>query len=148
AVDRADVDDAAEAARRHAIDHVAAQVEHAVEIDLHQLVPLLRRHLAQAGIAGDAGGVDQDVDAAVLLLDARDELPAAVEVAHIGRLEGDGAVEIGQLVPKSLDALGPGGQVHCNHLAAGSDQLSADFRAQSTDAAGDDGDALWSVCLV
>ena len=42
----------------------AEREEHAVQVHPQQFVPLLRRHLAQAGVAGDAGGVDQNVDAA------------------------------------------------------------------------------------
>src|SRR5690606_30684937 len=57
AVDRTDVDDAAETARHHTFDRVPAQVEHAVEVDRHHRVPLRALHLAQGGVAGDAGGV-------------------------------------------------------------------------------------------
>ncbi len=104
-------------------------------------MPLLRGHLAQTGVAGDAGGVDQDVDAAVLLFDPFDQLSAAVEVADVDRLERDGAAEVGDLIVERGHALRARGQVQRDHLAPGAGQLTADFRAEAADAAGDQGEA-------
>ena len=40
-----------------------------VEVGVDDLLPLLRRHLVEHGVAGDAGVVDQHVDRAELGLD-------------------------------------------------------------------------------
>src|SRR3546814_873068 len=69
AVDRADLDDPAPLAFAHAFDHRAGHVEHRVEVGVDDLLPLLRAHLVEGAVAGDAGVVDQDVDRAELLLD-------------------------------------------------------------------------------
>ena len=62
AVDRRDIDDAAELALAHALDHVAAHVEQRIEIGVDHRRPLLGLHPMQLRIAGDAGIVDQHVD--------------------------------------------------------------------------------------
>src|SRR3546814_18731529 len=63
-VHRTDVDDPAESARRHALDRVAAVVEHAVQVHLQHRVPLPALLLAQGGGAGHAGGLYRDVGGA------------------------------------------------------------------------------------
>src|SRR3546814_2479753 len=69
AVDRTDLDDPAPLAFAHAFDHRAGDVEHRVEVGVDDLLPLLRAHLVEGAVAGDAGVVDQDVDRAELLPD-------------------------------------------------------------------------------
>src|SRR3546814_18548503 len=61
--------DLAPLAFAHAFDHRAGHVEHRVEVAVDDLLPLLRPHLVEGAVAGDAGVVDQDVDRAHLLLD-------------------------------------------------------------------------------
>jgi len=104
-------------------------------------VPLLRAHLAQAGIAGDAGGVDDDVDAAVAVFDLRERLPATFEIADVERCEVDRATEFGEFAVEGGDPFAACGQVECHHLTPGAGEVAADFGAQSADAAGDDGNA-------
>ena len=74
AVDRGDVDDAAEAPLAHAVDHRARHVEQRIEIGADHLLPLLMRHLLQHGVARDAGIVDQHFDRTDLVLDIDDAL--------------------------------------------------------------------------
>src|SRR6185437_454837 len=83
AVHRTDVDDAAEAALGHPFHGVAAHVEHAVEVDVHQLAPLHRAHFLERGGACSAGTVDRDVDAAVFPGDMVDEVGAILEVRDV-----------------------------------------------------------------
>src|SRR5690606_17917735 len=66
AVEGADVDDAAEAALAHAVDHRAAHVEAGAEVGVDHRLPAVRAHAVKGGVAGDAGVVDEDVDGAVL----------------------------------------------------------------------------------
>ena len=67
--DRGDVDDAAVVLRDHQRDHRAAAIELAVEIDPHDLGPRGRVIFPGLGVrTGDAGVVDQDVDAAKRVL--------------------------------------------------------------------------------
>src|SRR5262249_13069027 len=105
AVDRGDVDDAAEAPFAHPFDDVAAHVEYAVEVDAQHVDPLLRRHLAQGRVAGDTGGVDEDVDRAVLRLDRFDRLRTLLEVADVDRLEEDLVRVAVDLAAELVDAL-------------------------------------------
>jgi hypothetical protein len=63
AIDRRDVDDAPRALRHHRLDGLLADVEDAVEVGAQHGVPVLRAHLAKAAVAGDAGVVDQQVEA-------------------------------------------------------------------------------------
>ena len=63
--DRGDADDASVLAVAHVLDHGAAAVEHAGQIDRDDLLPVLVGLLPERrGAAGDAGVVHQDVDAA------------------------------------------------------------------------------------
>ena len=47
-------------------------MEHAAQVDVDHAVELLQRHFLQARVLGDAGVVDQHVDAAEFFLDAGD----------------------------------------------------------------------------
>src|SRR3546814_1695142 len=55
AVDRTDLDDPAPLAFAHAFDHRAGDVEHRVEVGVDDFLPLLRGHLVEGAVAGDAG---------------------------------------------------------------------------------------------
>ena len=57
-------------------------VEHARQVGVDDLMPLLRRHLVKRCIAGDAGVVDQDVDRAKIGLDLRDACGACLIIAN------------------------------------------------------------------
>ena len=58
AIDRGDIDDSAELAAAHALDHWPAHVEQRIQIGVDHRAPLLRCHAVKHGIAGDAGIVD------------------------------------------------------------------------------------------
>src|SRR3546814_6455037 len=52
-------------------------------------VPLHRFHFAQGGVAGDAGGIDQDVERAMRGLDLAHQRPAGGEIGDVERGEVD-----------------------------------------------------------
>ena len=84
AIDGCDVDYTAISALAHAVDDLAARhVEQAGEVDEDHLVPLLRRHLVQHGVAGDAGVVDQHVDRPELGLNLGHSPLAVLELADV-----------------------------------------------------------------
>ena len=89
AVDRGDVDDAAELAGAHAFDHLAGHVEQRAEIGVDDRVPLLERHLVKGAVAGDAGIVDQHVDRAEIGLDLLDARGAGVERTDVPFVDGN-----------------------------------------------------------
>ncbi len=94
AVDRRDVDDAAEAAGAHGVDDEAAHVEDRVEIDVDHFAPLLGRHLVKHCVAGDAGVVDDDVDRTEGLGDLSDALGALVVVADVPLVDRDAGLDL------------------------------------------------------
>src|SRR3546814_5747707 len=65
-------------------------------------LPLLALHLAQGGVAGDAGGIDQDVERAVRGDDVFDQPAAGVEIGDVAGGEMD--VEAGGFPAERLDA--------------------------------------------
>src|SRR6185437_12741165 len=138
AVHGADVDDAAESAIAHAVHHVAAHVEHAVEVDVHQVAPLRLAHFLERGVAGDAGGVDHDVHAAVGFVDVLDQGFAILETGDVRRGEHDAAVERLRFLAECGQPFLAIAQVGGDDLAPGGRQLFADFGAQTADAAGHD----------
>src|SRR5262249_18448404 len=83
AVDRGDVDDAAELALAHALDHRAAHVEQRAEIGVDDGAPLVRLHAVEHGVARDPGIVDDDVDGTDLAFDLLQSGGAGVERRHI-----------------------------------------------------------------
>ena len=52
----------------HVGHHLLGDVEHAVQVGFNHLVPVLAGHLEEHAVAGDAGIVDQHIDAAVFCL--------------------------------------------------------------------------------
>ena len=89
AVDRRDVDDAAELALAHALDDVAAHVEQRAEVGVDHRGPLLRLHAVQRGVLGDAGVVDQHLDRTEIGLDLLDARRAGVERRHVPLVDVD-----------------------------------------------------------
>ncbi|KAF4531324.1 hypothetical protein B566_EDAN019431, partial [Ephemera danica] len=83
AVHRRDLDDAAEALFHHARHHLLGDVEHAVEVGVDDRVPVVRRHLQEHAVAGDAGVVHQHVDRAVCGHGLAESIDRALPVAHI-----------------------------------------------------------------
>ena len=105
-IDRGDVDDASPALGQHALDDLLGRVEQAGEIGINHRPPVLRGHLAEGAVAGDASIVDQYIDRADSLVHHVEGLAGAVPV-------GDVAVDAVE-VEARLELLGnPGG------LAAG-----------------------------
>jgi hypothetical protein len=83
AVDRADIDDAAELPLLHPLEHRLGHVEAAAEIDVDHLVPHLAGHPLHRRVAGDSGIVDEDVDRPQLRLDLAAAFEAGVEIADV-----------------------------------------------------------------
>jgi hypothetical protein len=67
----AGVEDHARALRQHRRQHGLRAMEHAAQVDVDDRVELRQRHLLQPCVLGDAGVVDQHVDAAETLLHGR-----------------------------------------------------------------------------
>jgi hypothetical protein len=142
AVHRRDVDDAPETAFAHAFDDSAAHVEHAVHVHTHQVLPLCRRHLAQRGVAGDAGGIHEYVDAAVLRNHAGDQIVAGGFVRDIQGFELYPVAEVGHLGAEFGDAIFACTEIGGDDRAAGFGQFAADRRTETADTTRDNGDAL------
>ena len=81
--DEVDVDDPAVAGLDHVRQHPCGQMEDARQVRLDDGIPFVRRHLRQRAVAGDPGVVDEDVDAAEMLLDARDGCADGNRIANI-----------------------------------------------------------------
>ena len=80
-----DVDDVAEALLAEASDEVMATAHHAHQVDPEHPLPVRQRGLAELAAGGDSGIVDQQVEAAVIPIDALDHrLPGGI-VGHIQR---------------------------------------------------------------
>src|SRR5713101_6288766 len=88
-VDRRDVDDTAELAGAHPLNHLARHVEQRTEIGIDHRIPLLERHLVEGAILGDAGIVDQHVDRTQIRFDLLDASGAAVERTDVPFIDGD-----------------------------------------------------------
>ena len=101
---RGDVDDAAEAAAHHRMGELAGQPEHRPQIDVDHRVEILVRHAHEQPVLGDAGIVDEDVDAFELglgLLAERLDLGGA---GQIGRKDLRAAAELAGQRLELLDA--------------------------------------------
>src|SRR6185436_17209746 len=82
-VHRGDVHDAAPAAIAHAIDHLARDVEHAVQVGVDHRHPVLLRHALEHRVARDAGIVHQDVHRPDHRAHVVEHLGARIEVGHV-----------------------------------------------------------------
>ena len=58
-------------------------VEQRVQVGVDDGVPLVRRHLVEHAVLGDAGVVDENVDRAEVLLDLRESGGAGVVVGDV-----------------------------------------------------------------
>src|SRR5580698_1001510 len=123
AVDRRDVDDAAEVALAHALDDVAGHVEDRGEVDADDLAPLLLGHAVQHRIAGDAGVVDQGVDGPELLLDPLHRRRAVGEGRDVA-LHRHHAQLIGATLGRDLVAGVAGGHLVARGAEPGADRPS------------------------
>src|SRR3546814_17933002 len=92
------------------------------------------------GVAGDAGGIDQDVERAVRGDDVFDQPAAGVEIGDVAGGEMD--VEAGGFPAERLDAFVAVAQVDGDDGAALRRQLPADRGAETADTAGDGSAAL------
>ena len=82
-----DVDDAAILLLPHRRQHRAHAVEHAVQVDIDDLVPAVQFHVGPAPLRHvDAGAVDQEIDPAV---PAEDLLGRLVHVGLVADIERD-----------------------------------------------------------
>ncbi len=89
AVDRADIDDAAEVPGQHPLPHSPAHIEAAAEVGIEHLVPSRARHLAHGGIARDPRVVDDDLDRPQFRGDGIDRGNTGFEIGDIPLLRHD-----------------------------------------------------------
>ncbi|MGY4264630.1 hypothetical protein ACVJF2_003200 [Bradyrhizobium sp. USDA 4519] len=120
-------------------------VEHAVEVDLDELVPAFQFHVGPAALRHiDAGAVDQEVDAAVL---ADDRLGGLVDVGLVADIERDRlglAALFGDVGHHAVELfLAAAGDHH--RPAVRSQEFRPGF-ADSSAAAGDPGHAFPIIC--
>jgi hypothetical protein len=126
AVDRGDVDDAAEFARAHAFDDVTRHVEQRAEIGVDHGIPLIERHLVEGGVARDPGVVDEHIDRTDLGLDLLDTGRTGIERGDIPFVDGDPGLGLELLCCRVVAC------VACRNLVAGSLQRLADRRANAS----------------
>src|SRR5512134_884438 len=149
-VHRGDVHHAPPAALDHAVDHLARDVEHAVEVGVDHRHPVLLGHALEHRVARDAGVVDQDVHRPDHRAHVVEHLGAGLEVRHVAL----GGVHAMALAPHRLQPLGlalVARQAAGDHRVAGRGEARADRRADAAHAARDEDDArqrgLRRACL-
>src|SRR3712207_2191762 len=138
--DRGDHHDPPGAALQHVPERGLGQVEGARQVDVDDPAPVVVGHLQHGAVGGDAGVVDQDVEATVLLDDLGDGAPAVVGVGDVALVHGEALV--GEVVAELLaEALG--GLVVAAVTGGGVGALgghaAADGRADPPGPAGDEG---------
>ena len=138
--DAGDVDDASAAAVEHVHDRGFAHVEGAGEVDAQHFVPVVDAHLPDGTVDGDAGVVDEDVQAAVLVDDLLDDALAVVGVADVALVQGQGAAVGLDRLAQFVGALLVGGVAGADDGAGGGEAV-ADRGADPAGAAGDQRDA-------
>ena len=89
AVDRTDVDDAAEAVFAHGFDDAARHVEARRQVGLDDRIPLLEIHAVQGAVPGNAGVVDEDIDRPQVMGDLFNGFLAGIVIADIEFINGD-----------------------------------------------------------
>src|SRR5205814_10388630 len=115
----------------HAVEHRLGHVEAAAEIDVHHLVPLRPAHLADGGVAGDAGVVDQHINRPEVGLDLAHAVLARVEIGDVPPVGGD-AGTIGELARPLLIPGVIGCDIH-PHVAKGNADRLADAARSASD---------------
>jgi hypothetical protein len=80
-----DVDDAAEAAAHHRVRQFPGQPEDSRQVDLQHRVPVGIRHAHEQAVLGDAGIVDENIDAFELRFGLLAERLDLVAIRKIGR---------------------------------------------------------------
>src|SRR4029077_8841941 len=126
AVDRGDVDNAAEFAGAHALDHRARHVEQRAEIGVDDRVPLIERHFVESAVLGDAGIVDEHVHRTEIGFDLLDAGGTVVERTDVPFIDGDARLGL-ELLGRSVIA-----GVARRHLVACRFQRLADCGANAT----------------
>src|SRR3954452_8056477 len=125
AVDRGYVDDAAEFARAHALDHLTRHVEQRAEIGVDDRVPLIDRHLVERAVAGDAGVIDEYIDRTKLGFHLFHAGGAGVERTDVPLVNGNAGVGfelVGSLIVAGISS---------RHVVTGSLQRFANRRADA-----------------
>ena len=82
----ADVDDLAVTPLDHAGDNGLGNDEGSDQVDIHDLTEISGLHLHHGDALDDAGVVDQDVNAAQVALDCRNQLLDILFLGHVGKI--------------------------------------------------------------
>ena len=101
--DAGDVDDPSPVAGRHPLDEMLGDVEDAGQVGVDDRVPHLPVHLAERPIPGDAGVVDQDVDAVEVVAEAGAH---GLDLAAHPHVEGVGAGPASEFTDLAANRLG------------------------------------------
>jgi hypothetical protein len=104
--DRGDVDDPARSALDHVRQHRLRHKERARQVDRDHLVPILVGHLQHGLVNRDAGVVDQDIEAAVLLDHVRHGAPAILGRADVALVDARLGAPAREFTQKFLCVLG------------------------------------------
>ncbi|GAA0638648.1 hypothetical protein GCM10009016_32180 [Halomonas beimenensis] len=122
----------------HVLDHAAAGVEDAVEVGVDDLAPLLRGHLLEGAISGDAGAVDQHTDGTMGVMDLLRPRHAGIVVGEVDAGQRDVVVTIRLLLLEpGLGLLGV--VVPSDYLIAGIGQGAADGAPDASGSSGHPG---------
>ena len=123
--------------------HRLADVEHRVEVDVHQLAPGLRLELDERRAPLDAGVVEENVDRADFLLD---QVDMARHRGLVGDVEGPGmclVTGVRQFLAGALDLFGI--PPVDDDLGAGLGKPAGDGEADAPARSGDEGHAARKV---
>src|SRR2546426_4325787 len=140
-VDRRDIDDAAPAALHHAVDHLARDVEDAVQVGVDHLHPVLLGHALEHRVARDAGVVHQDVDRPDHRAHVVEHLGAGVEIRDVA-FRRVHAIALGSHAAEPFVLLLVARQAAGDHGVAGLAEPPADRAADAAHAARHEHDAL------
>jgi hypothetical protein len=138
--DRGDVDNPPRTALDHVLQRGAGHEEGAREVDGQDLVPVLVGHLEDRLVGRDAGVVDEDVQAPVVIDDLLHGAPAVLGRADVALMDGDRDLVFGELGLEGLGAFAIAAVARGDGGALGG-QAVTDGGADAARAAGDHGDA-------
>jgi len=143
---RSDVDDAALALLQHLARGGLRAEEHAVEVDVDDIVPVLPAHLLGRRPSDDSRVIHQDVGAAQRVVDVVHHGGYLLRIGHIA-FDGDGLdAQLGDLGGRLLGSLGV--DVRNGDSGSGLGQRLRHGATQPLGCAGDDGDATVESELV